>query len=220
MATKTKKSAQSSKLLHFSKKEAIDFGFETAKSNLFYFVTLFVVVILIYALMTVLQGLATPKVNFLLFLLVLIIRIVVSLIVSMGLIKISIMFVDKKKPKLSDLFYTRSILNFFLVSLVRSFIVIIGFILLIIPGIILSIKLQFAEYLVVDKNKGVVDALNGSWEMTRGVKWNLFLFGILIFLINLLGLIALLVGLFITVPLTMVATAFVYRKLLLQSKSA
>jgi uncharacterized membrane protein len=42
----------------------------------------------------------------------------------------------------------------------------------------------------------------------------------LLFLINVLGAICLLVGLFLTVPLTMLATTFVYRKLLLHSKAA
>jgi uncharacterized membrane protein len=50
--------------------------------------------------------------------------------------------------------------------------------------------------------------------MTRGNTWNLFFFGILIGLINILGLLCLVVGLFITVPLSMLASAFIYRKLL------
>ncbi len=201
----------------FSKKEAINFGFYTVKNNLFYFISLFVVVLLVYAAMGILQAVFTFGHNFLLLIIVVILRIAVSLIISMGLIKITLEFVDKKKPQLSDLFYTKSLLNFFLVNLIKGFIVFIGLILLVIPGIIFSIKLQFAEYLVIDKNKSVVDALNGSWEMTKGVKWNLFLFGILLFLINVLGFVLLLVGLLFTVPLTMVAEAFVFRKLLSQS---
>ena len=202
--------------LDFSKRQAIDFGFDTAKSNLIYFISVFVVVIVIYAVLGILQ-VGVGK-NPLLIILAALLRIIVSFIVSMGLIKISILFVDKKKPEISDLFYTKSILNFILVSIVRGFIVLIGYILLIIPGIILSIKFQFAEYLVVDKNMDVVEALNKSWEMTKGIKWNLFIFGILLFLINVVGFIALLIGLFITVPLSMVATAFVYRKLLSQMR--
>ena len=100
-----------------------------------------------------------------------------------------------------------------LVSLVKTVAVIVGLILFIVPGIIIGIKLQFASYLVVDKNMGVVDALNKSSEMTKGIKMNLFLFGILLFLINVLGFLALIVGLLVTIPLSMVATAYVYRKL-------
>lgn len=200
------------KSLHFSKKEAIDFGFETSKKNILFFIALFVIVVSVDAFLGVLQ-IGLGEKNLFLFLLVSILKMIVGVIISMGVIKITLEFVNGKKPKLSDLLYTKSILNYFIVTLVRSIIVLVGFVFLIVPGIILSIKLQFASYLVVDKNKGVVEALKGSWEMTKGVKWNLFLFWLTLGLINVLGLLALVVGLVVTVPLSMVATAYVYRKL-------
>jgi uncharacterized membrane protein len=43
-----------------------------------------------------------------------------------------------------------------------------GFILLIIPGIILSIRLGFFDYLIVDKNSRIVESLKKSWEITKG----------------------------------------------------
>jgi len=47
---------------------------------------------------------------------------------------------------------------------------------------------------------------------------DLFLFNLLLILINLLGAICLLIGLFVTIPTTMVAWAFVYRRLLAQTE--
>jgi uncharacterized membrane protein len=134
----------------------------------------------------------------------------------MGVSFITLQFVDNKKPKLKDVYYTKNLFNYILASIIRTLIIAVGFILFIIPGIIFSIKLQYSQYLIVDKGKDAVDSLKGSWKMTKGVKWNLFLFGLLLGLINILGFLALLVGLFVTVPLTMVANAFVYRKLLSQ----
>jgi uncharacterized membrane protein len=90
--------------------------------------------------------------------------------------------------------------------------------LLIIPGIFFGIRLKYATYLVIDKNLGPLEAIKGSWKITRGNVWNLFFLSILLGLINLLGLLCLVIGLFITVPLSMLATAFVYRKLLSTSK--
>jgi uncharacterized membrane protein len=80
--------------------------------------------------------------------------------------------------------------------------------------------LQYTTYLIVDKNLGPIEAIKKSWSVTRGNTWNLFFFGILLGLINILGMVCLLVGLFITIPLGMLATTFVYRKLLLQSEAA
>jgi uncharacterized membrane protein len=52
-----------------------------------------------------------------------------------------------------------------------------------------------------------------SWEMTRGSCWNLFVFSLLLGVINILGMIALFIGLLITVPLSVVAIGYVYRRL-------
>jgi hypothetical protein len=53
-----------------------------------------------------------------------------------------------------------------------------------------------------------------------GAKWDLLLFGLLIAGINLLGFLALLVGLFATYSTSMVAIAFVYRSLLARREAA
>lgn len=99
-------------------------------------------------------------------------------------------------------------------SIIYGVIVSLGLILLIIPGIVWAIKFQFFDYLIIDKGLGPIDALEKSSEITRGVKLDLLTFGILIWIINLLGLLCLVVGLFVTIPITVVAKAFVYRKLL------
>ena len=138
----------------------------------------------------------------------------------MGLIKIVLEFVDGKKPKFSDLIYYKPVVKYFVGTTIQGIITVVGFILLIIPGIIFSVRLQYVSYLIVDKDLGPVEAIKASWNITRGNTWNLFFFGILIGLINILGLLCLVVGLFITVPLSALASAFVYRKLLLQSKAA
>lgn len=205
------------KKLSFSKKEAIAFGFEVAKKNISFFVSLLVIVAIVYLGLQFFQIALNGQRNALASFLYAVIFWLVNVVISMGVIRISLRFVDGRTPKLSDVFRTNSVLSFILVSVVRSFIVLVGILLLIVPGIIWSIKLQYAGYLVVDKGMGTVDALNKSWEITKGVKLNLFLFGIILVLINILGFLAILVGLIITVPLSMVANAFVYRRLLSQT---
>jgi uncharacterized membrane protein len=210
--------AKSSTKPHFSKKEAIGYGFKLAKENLFFFVALFVIVILISAAMSILSGLARhePAFSFVLWLL----QTAVHLIIGIGLINISLKFLDNQKPKYKDLFYYKPIINFFLASIIEGLIVIGGFILLVIPGIFFALRLQYTCYLVVDRNLSPIEAIKTSWKITRGNAWKLFFFGILLGLINILGFLCLIIGLFVTVPLSMLATTFVYRKLLLQSKAA
>lgn len=205
---------------HFSKKEAISLGFELAKKHIVFFIGILIIVVLVSMASSAIQiGLLLEKQPSL-YILLNVLIFIVNAIISMGLIKISLEFIDKKKPKFSNLFYVKPLVNFILGTIIRGLITFIGFILFIVPGIIFSIRFQYVTYLIIDKNLSAVDAVKKSWNMTRGNTWNLFFFAILLFLANILGAMLILLGLFITIPLTMLATAFVYRKLLLHSKPA
>lgn len=219
--THSKSSAQVSKSSSgnnlFSKKEAIKFGFEIAKKNIVFFLGVAVIWAFVVIISSSIQNSLNANKQFFVSFLFNLFMWVVNSIISMGIINITLEFVDKKKPKLQDIYYTKKVFNYILASIIRSVIVIFGFILFIVPGIIFSIKLQYSEYLIVDKKLDAVDSIKKSWEMTKGVKWNLFLLGILLGLINILGLLCVFVGLLITIPLSMVANAYVYRKLLGQA---
>jgi len=92
-------------------------------------------------------------------------------------------------------------------------VVAIGFILLIIPGIIAAIALMFTPYLIVDRKLGPIEAMKESARMTKGHRWRLFLFGIVLGLLNIAGALALLVGLFVSIPVSALALVHVYRAL-------
>jgi len=179
---------------------------------------LFVIITLVFALTTLIQSSAAFNKDAFSFVISNILVFVVNTIIDMGLIRIAIKFAEREKPVFSDLFYTPSLINYVLTSIMSAVIVLIGLILFIIPGVIFALRIQFSKYLVIDKRLGPVEAIQKSWGMTKGISFNLFLFAILLMLINLLGLLAFIVGLFISVPLTMVANAFVYRKLLSYAK--
>ena len=86
-----------------------------------------------------------------------------------------------------------------------------GLILLIIPGIIWAVRFSFSFYIVVDTKVGPVIAMKESYAITKGKFWKLLLFWIVVGLVNLLGLICLGVGLFVSVPVTTLASVYVYR---------
>lgn len=77
-----------------------------------------------------------------------------------------------------------------------------------------SVRLQFWVYVLVDKELWGVDALKSAWGMTKGMALNLILFAIVLFLLNLAGLLLFVVGLLVTVPVSVLAMATVYRKIL------
>lgn len=205
MATNTKS---------FSIQEAIRFGWETTKKNLWFLVGITVIIGFIQFIPNLLESYIRDQ-NFLI-ILVNVISYLVSLGISLGAIKIYLSFVDKKKSEFSDLFSyfdPKLMWRYFLASFIYGIIVIIGFILFIIPGVYISIKYGLYAYLIVDKNLGVFESFTKSGEITKGRTWELFVFGLVLGLIVLAGLLALGVGVLVAAPVVSIAEAYVYRRL-------
>jgi uncharacterized membrane protein len=140
---------------------------------------------------------------------------ILQLIANIGMVRIFLDLHDKKENiQVTDLL---SGVNYFfeyvLAAIVYNVIVFIGFLLFIIPGIIWSIKYQFFTYLIVDKRMSPMQALKESARITQGQKMDLFLFSCVAIVLNLAGALALGVGLLITMPLTSLALAHIFRKL-------
>ena len=140
--------------------------------------------------------------------------IVLAVVVELGLLKVVLKFVDGKKPDLADLFSTLPLFfNYIFASFIYGLIVFSGLLFFIVPGVILAIMFWPFSYLIVDKELGALESLQKSSEITSGVKTQLFLFLLAAFGINILGAMFFLVGLLVTVPTTMLASAYIYRKL-------
>jgi hypothetical protein len=110
--------------------------------------------------------------------------------------------------------------GFLLVSILYGLIVAGGLLLLVVPGVIWGIQFGFAGFAVADRKLPVLQALRESSALTRGVKWPLLGFGLALFGLNLLGAIALGVGLLLTLPVSAIAAAYVYRRLQERARAA
>jgi hypothetical protein len=85
-------------------------------------------------------------------------------------------------------------LNIVLANLIVAALVLIGFVMLIIPGIIILCRLSFVSYLVMDKNMEAMKAVEESWRMTRGYGWTIFGMGMIAIFVFIAGLICCFVG--------------------------
>ncbi len=90
----------------------------------------------------------------------------------------------------------------------------LGFVALIIPGIIIACRLAFVSYLVMDKNLEPIEAVEESWRMTRGHGWKIFWMGVLSFFIGIGGLIALIVGILFALIWINASFATIYQAVL------
>jgi uncharacterized membrane protein len=114
---------------------------------------------------------------------------------------------------LSLLWHPRPFWKFLGASILLSLAVAIGLVLLIVPGIIFGLMFMFATFVVIERELGPIDAMNESNRLTRGHKWQLFGFVLVLLLINLLGLLALVVGILVSIPVSTLAFVHAYRVL-------
>ncbi len=196
------------KVNKFSIGEAIKFGWDKVKSNIILFAGIIIISILINA---VTKNDEQP--------LILIFGLFLNQLISLGFVNSSLKITDNFKIKFDDFFSCYPLfLKYLIGSILYILMVYVGLILLIVPGIILAIRFQFYAYFIIDKEIGPIDALKKSFSLTNGALWQLLIFDLLLVCINIIGLLALILGLFVTIPLTSIANAFVYRKLMNQTK--
>ncbi len=110
--------------------------------------------------------------------------------------------------------------NAVLANLLVGAIVVVGFFLLIIPGIIFACKLAFTPYLVVDRRMGVIEAVKESWRMTNGHAWTVFLIGLLAIPISIVGLLCLVVGIIPAIMWIRLAFASLYHSVSLSGEAS
>lgn len=135
--------------------------------------------------------------------------------INAGYLKLILGYQDGRKRALADIFtQTKYFWRLVGATVLVDAICLLGFALLIIPGIYFAIGFQFTQPLIVDKDMGVIEAMKESLRLTQGVKLPLFLFAILVVFIALAGVIALLVGSLVALPVTWLASVYIYRHLL------
>ncbi len=120
---------------------------------------------------------------------------------------------DIASVQISDLWNPDVFWRFLGAELLAGLIIFVGFLLLVVPGIIASLGLGFTPFVVVERGIGVTDSLKESWRITKGHKLQLLLLGLALIGLNILGLIALVIGLLVTIPISWLAITHAYRTL-------
>lgn len=141
-----------------------------------------------------------------------IIQTVISVFLMLGLTRVGLNIVSGKPFDVGMLFCGgKWLLKGLVAHLLFMVMLAVGFILLIVPGIIVLLRFGMYQSAIVDRNMGIISSLQYSWELTKGNGLNLFvilLFSILIFFA---GCIALLVGLLFAFPMMWLMWIVAYR---------
>ena len=208
---------------HFSPTAMVLSGWETFKSRSLFFIGAYVLAGLIFWIVSGVASSLAPVVGedaplresfTLLGIISMILSVGINMLYSMGTTSFALKADHSARTvTLSDLWCPRPFWKYVWTNILYTVIVTIGFILLIIPGIIASLMFGFAMYLVIDKNMSPEEALSESRRITNGHKWDLLLLGLLILGINIVGFLALIVGLLVSLPVSMLAMVHAYRTL-------
>ncbi|WP_353892711.1 hypothetical protein PRVXH_002080 [Proteinivorax hydrogeniformans] len=163
-----------------------------------------------------------------------VLSIVVSAIFEVGLINISLKAAKQEKARFEDLFAKIELIGSVILVNIMIFSVVVlllfvtallidtanmasPFLSLIAGAAMLGITLYiiigfvFATYIIVDKEEGPIGAITKSYKMMQGVRLKVFGLFIVVGLINILGLLAFVLGLLITIPAAFVILSVAYQ---------
>lgn len=118
---------------------------------------------------------------------------------------------EGKKFSLGNAFSRISPVPVLITGIIVSVLTTIGFVLLVLPGIIVSIFSFFAIYFVVDRDESPIKAIGSSFSMVGSNFGAALLSGLLAVLIVIAGTIVLVVGLLVAIPVTVVAGAYAFK---------
>lgn len=105
-----------------------------------------------------------------------------------------------------------NLVNVLIASVLVSIIVTIGFLLLVLPGIVAVFLTYFTTFFVVDDADSPVQAIGDSVKLISSNVGDSLLLALLNILVIIAGVIALVVGLVVAYPITVLASAYAYRR--------
>lgn len=137
-----------------------------------------------------------------------------NIILTLGFAKIFIDAARGEKVLIESLFSQfkpKLILHYVIAVIIAGFAISIGFILFIIPGIYLAIRLQFVVYnLIEQENPDFFKAIRSSWNITKHNMLDLIALIVFSVVIAFLGVLSFLIGIFIAIPVTMLISTIAY----------
>lgn len=203
-------------MITFSIREAFSYGWDMLKKNTWLLLEVFA---LIFGLGFVLSLLSQYLTNQDLSWIATLVdggTIIIQIFLIMGAMRIALKLHREEPTSLKELFVLKGnrMGSYLWTMIVYILIMMGGFILLIIPGFVWTIKYQFCSWLVIDKQMNAKEALQTSARLTDGNKWKLLSFWIVSMVVYMIGFIIFGVGSIPAGAVVFMATLFVYKQLL------
>lgn len=139
------------------------------------------------------------------------VSVIIRLFLWLGLLRIHLDVARGLKPQFNQLFSGgRHLLSAILAGIVCFVLTAIGFVLLIIPGIFISLSLWTCMFFIVDRNVGISEAIELAWQHAAGNRLASLMLLVLNVGIMFFGLLACGVGILVAGPFLGVVNAIAY----------
>jgi uncharacterized membrane protein len=187
---------------HFSFQEVFKFGWAKTKQHAWFSALTFIIATIIISAVRMVP----------------LFDAIVSLMVGISITSISLLiardhsftFTDLVSPLLS----AKKVLNMFVLTAIYGVAVLLGTILLIVPGVYVAVRFKFFPYIVIEnENASIKDLIRMTYKLSTGHFWPLFFFLAIAAVLNVLGSLLFVIGLVVTVPVTVFASAYMYSRL-------
>lgn len=144
-----------------------------------------------------------------------VLSLVVNAILELGMINVYLRVLDGEEAKVADLFSaSKQMFTYVMGNFCFNFLLFWGYICFIVPGVIVSIAVQFYSYFIVDKEIGPIESIRASWIASRGARLNILLMVLLFHVFRTIGTMMFFIGLLPVNMIISLATADLYRQLL------
>ncbi|KZM35299.1 hypothetical protein [Oerskovia enterophila] len=119
-----------------------------------------------------------------------------------------------RKPDVAAFFGIGNVVNVILAAFLVGIMAAVGTILCVLPGLAVLLFSAFVYYFTLDKEQDAITAIKSSWSLVAKNFGSVFLLLLALFGINIVGALVCLIGLLVTLPLSYIAVAYAYRRLI------
>ncbi|OLT53993.1 hypothetical protein BJF88_00405 [Cellulosimicrobium sp. CUA-896] len=119
-----------------------------------------------------------------------------------------------RRPDVAAFFRISNVVHVVLAAVLVTILTTVGLVLCILPGLAVIVFSAFVYNFTLDRQQDAIAAIRSSWSLVAKSFGTVLLLLLALLGINILGAIPLGLGLFVTIPLSYVAVAFAYRRLL------
>ena len=141
-----------------------------------------------------------------------VVEVLATSLLMLGYVSMLFRLYDGGEAKFTDLFSRAHRLGTYLLATVLFLVLImVGSVLLIVPGLVILVMGTFYREALVDRQLGPWESIRVSMTITRGHRWAVAGFLLMTTMLNLVGLFLGGIGLVLTVPVCMTASIHLYR---------